>query len=78
MTAIVYDEFMDANGWPITQGEDLGMFFSEDFYRRNEAVEPVNYSFFTAMRIIGLGLALGLMLAGIAQLFSLLLRGRND
>jgi len=78
MTAIVYENYMDEDGWPITQGEDLGMFFSADFYRRDETVEPASYSIFTAVRIIGLGLALGLMLAGIAQLFSLLLRGRND
>lgn len=77
MTAIVYEEFIDEQGWPITQGEDLGMFFSKAFYQRGDAVEGEQYSLFTYLRIIGLGLALGLMLAGVTQLFSQLLRGRN-
>ncbi len=78
MTAIVYDDYIDENGWPITQGENLAMFFSEAFYQRDDRLVDEPYTLFSYLRIVGLGLALGLMLAGITQILSQLLRGRND
>ncbi len=77
MTAIVYDEFMDENGWPITQGENMAMFFSESFYRRDEFAAEQSYTLFSYLRIVAFGLALGLMLAGLTQLMLQILRGRN-
>ena len=78
MTAIVYENYIDANGWPITQGEDMQMFFSESFYQRNDEPRNESYSFLNYVRIVAFGLALGLMLAGVAQLLSQLVRGRNE
>lgn len=78
MTAIVYENYIDANGWPITQGEDMQMFFSESFYQRNDEPRNESYSFLSYVRIVAFGLALGLMLAGVAQLLSQLVRGRNE
>lgn len=67
MAAIVYRDFLDANGWPITQGEDMNMFFDPAFYRRQEVMvaeaDEFTVSFF--LRIIGFGLALGMVLAAL-------------
>jgi len=34
VSAIAYDSFLDANGWPVTHGIDWRPFFSPDYYRR--------------------------------------------
>lgn len=71
MAAIVYREFLDADGWPITQGEDMRMFFDPAFYQRKEVSPPgseFTVPFF--LRIIGFGLALGLVLATLLRLGS--------
>ncbi len=69
VSAIVYEEFLQPNGWPITYGEDLNMFFNADFYRR-EAVTPrmqsLRFSF--VLRLLALGLSLGAVFACLLQL----------
>tara|TARA_R110001606_G_scaffold26810_4_gene86478 strand:+ start:1357 stop:2874 length:1518 start_codon:yes stop_codon:yes gene_type:complete len=81
MSAIVYRDFIDENGWPITRGEDLGMFFAPEFYRRDlrfgELEPSVTWSFLLLLRLIGFALALGLVLASIAQILIPLVRGRR-
>ncbi|MGH8465443.1 MAG: multicopper oxidase domain-containing protein, partial [Pseudomonas sp.] len=69
MAAIVYRDFLDADGWPVTQGEDMNMFFDPAFYQRPEVVameSAFTVAFF--LRIIGFGLALGLVLAALLRL----------
>ena len=34
ISAIAYESFLDAKGWPVTQGIDWRPFFSPDYYRR--------------------------------------------
>ena len=78
MAAIVYREFLGADGWPITQGEDMNMFFAPAFYQRAEL--PTTDGEFTVsffLRIIGFGLALGLVLAALLRLGGGIERGRE-
>ena len=81
MSAIVYRDFIDENGWPITRGEDLGMFFAPEFYRRDlrfGELEPSSaWSLFLLLRLLGFALALGLVLASIVQILIPLVRGRR-
>src|SRR5690606_3477527 len=71
MAAIVYREFLDADGWPSTQGEDMRMFFDPAFYQRKDVSPPgseLTVPFF--LRIVGFGLALGLVMATLLRLGS--------
>ena len=70
MNAIVYREYLAENGWPITQGEDMGMFFDPAYYRR-EAFAAASEGSMSAgffLRLLGLGFALALMLTGLLAL----------
>ena len=72
VSAIVYEEFMNPNGWPITYGEDLNMFFNPDFYRRDivnaQGLQNLNWGF--SLRLLALGLALGVALICLLQLLA--------
>ena len=70
MNAIVYREYLADNGWPITQGEDMGMFFDPAYYRRDAlaAVSAGDMSAGFFLRLLGLGFALALMLSGLLAL----------
>ncbi|MDP1930076.1 MAG: multicopper oxidase domain-containing protein [Gammaproteobacteria bacterium] len=71
MNAIVYREYLDDNGWPISQGEDMSMFFNPAFYRRDDAMVMSGETQFTAgfmLRVIAFSLALGLALASLVRL----------
>lgn len=81
MSAIVYREFLDDNGWPIARGEDMSMFFAPEFYNRDLRFgddEPNSaWSVLLLLRVLGFAIALGLVLASIVQLSSRLIRGRR-
>ncbi|MCB1665564.1 MAG: multicopper oxidase domain-containing protein [Pseudomonadales bacterium] len=70
MSAIVYRDYLAENGWPITQGEDMGMFFDPAFYRRgdrdSEPAVEMNAAFF--LRLLALGFAVALLLTGFVSL----------
>ena len=70
MNAIVYREYLAENGWPITQGEDMGMFFDPAYYRRESfttaSAGDMSAGFF--FFLLGLGFALALMLTGLLAL----------
>lgn len=70
MSAIVYREFLDDDGWPITQGEDMAMFFDPAFYRRDDALDSTRLalSAWLIVRLLGLGLALALLLSAVVVL----------
>jgi FtsP/CotA-like multicopper oxidase with cupredoxin domain len=80
MNAIVYREYLAPNGWPVTQGEDMGMFFNPEFYRRSNldaaGASIGSYSTGMMLRLIGLGLALGVVLAACLQLLQALMLRR--
>ncbi len=80
MDAIVYRDFIDADGWPITQGEDMNMFFNADFYRRDDLpqVDVVGEKpFWFLLRLLALGLTLGLVFASLITLLRRLVEGRR-
>lgn len=81
MSAIVYADFLDADGWPMTRGEDLGMFFSPEFYRRDlrfgETDQSFDWSLVLLLRVLGFALSLGLVLASAVMLLNPLVRGRR-
>ena len=35
ISAIVYDEFLDIDGWPISKGMNLNQYFSADYYNKD-------------------------------------------
>lgn len=81
MSAIVYRDFLDQNGWPITRGEDMKMFFAPEFYRRDlrfgEDEQLSKWSALLVLRLLGLALAFGLVLASAMQLLMPVVRGRR-
>lgn len=80
MDAIVYRDFIDASGWPITQGEDMSMFFDANFYRRDGGEEPdvvAEKPLWFVLRLLALGLAVGLVFASLLTLLRRLVEGRR-
>jgi len=90
ISAIVYEDYLQDNGWPITSGVDWAPYFTEAYYRKERPVwESYAPGLFSdtgvdtgfAFRLIGLGLAIGVI---TALLFGPLLRsqfgarGRSD
>lgn len=78
ISAIVYGEYMDANGWPMTQGVSWDAYFTEAYYRREvpvwEAYAPglfsdvgVDWTHF--LRLLILALAAGSLLAFLINAF---------
>jgi plastocyanin len=67
MTAIVYEDFISQEGWPITQGEDFGQYFNPEFYRRDEASEAaiIRWKFLLRIGVVGAGFAI--FMAGISR-----------
>ncbi|OGT70323.1 MAG: hypothetical protein A3H44_01435 [Gammaproteobacteria bacterium RIFCSPLOWO2_02_FULL_57_10] len=85
MNAIVYREFLQPDGWPISQGEDMNMFFNPEFYRRADDMAGASASGaeteFTAwfmLRVMGFGLALGLALASLVKLMFPVVRSADE
>lgn len=72
ISAIVYDDFIDENGWPKTQGVSLRPYFTEAYYRKDRPVwlaylpkllteagdDPI-----LMLRLFGLALFLGVFLS---------------
>ncbi len=81
MSAIVYRDFLDENGWPISRGEDLAMFFTPDFYDREKRFQESDlassWTPVLLLRLLGFSLALGLMLASLLQLLKPWVRGKQ-
>ena len=76
ISAISYAGYLDANGWPKTQGVDLSAYFSAAYYRREipvwERYAPGLFSdpagdFRLAWRLTGLLAAAGLLLYGLLR-----------
>ena len=74
ISAIVYDEFLDEEGWPKTQGVSLAPYFTAAYYRKEvpiwQAYAPGLFSdprsdSLLMLRLLGLALGLG-MLVGLA------------
>ncbi len=72
INAIVYEEYLQENGWPRTQGVDLSRFFTEAYYRKEVPVwdnlatgtfSDVESDLWMLIRLLGLGLSLGVMVA---------------
>lgn len=67
MSAIVYEEFISPEGWPITQGEDFGQYFNPQFYQRDEIGNVAITLWELLIRVGIMGAALALVLAGIMR-----------
>ena len=72
ISAIVYEDYLQENGWPRTQGMDLNRFFTEAYYRKEIPVwdnlasgkfSDVESDLWMLIRLLGLGLSLGVMVA---------------
>ncbi len=84
ISAIVYEQYLQENGWPKTQGVSWDAYFTEAYYRKEipvwEAYAPglfsdVGLDWLMMLRILGLATALGMMVAVLwSSLFS---RGRQ-
>lgn len=65
VSAIVYEDFLQPNGWPRTQGEEWGKFFSPQYYQRDDSektrpgVTDNIESYPLILRLLVVGLALG-------------------
>ncbi len=70
MGAIVYRDYLGDNGWPLTQGEDMAMFFTPEFYQREEgeATPLAVLSVGWLMRLLAFGFALSMSVTGAWQL----------
>ncbi|MDT8428725.1 MAG: multicopper oxidase domain-containing protein [Pseudomonadales bacterium] len=72
VSAIVYEEYLGDNGWPITYGEALGKFFDASFYTRAPEVEASwQLTPWLLIRLALLMLTLGLALACLLRLVML-------
>ena len=72
ISAIVYEDYLQENGWPRTQGVDLNRFFTEAYYRKEVPVwdslakgtfSDMGTDLWMLIRLLGLGLSLGVMVA---------------
>ena len=72
VSAIVYEDYLQQNGWPKTQGMDLNRFFSEAYYRKeipvwnnlaNGKLADVKTDVWMLIRLLGLALSVGLFIA---------------
>ena len=72
ISAIVYESYLQENGWPRTQGVDLNQFFTEAYYRKETPVwssfagdlfSGTRTDFWMLMRLLGLGVSLGVIVA---------------
>ena len=72
ISAIVYEQFLDKTGWPKTAGVSWDQYFTEAYYRKEipvwEQYAPGLFSdagtdWLMMLRILGLALALGMVLA---------------
>ncbi|MFT5133749.1 MAG: hypothetical protein ACI9SC_002222 [Gammaproteobacteria bacterium] len=80
VSAIVYEDYLQENGWPRTQGMDLKQFFTEAYYRKETPVwgslsegtfSDAKSDPMMLMRLLGLGLSLGVLVAmAINAIFS--------
>jgi len=78
ISAIVYEEYLQEDGWPKTQGVDLKQFFTKAYYRKEvpvwESLSQGTFSdpqidFWLVLRFIGLALSLAIMLALLIRAF---------
>ncbi|MDX1491089.1 MAG: multicopper oxidase domain-containing protein [Pseudohongiellaceae bacterium] len=67
MTAIVYDDYLRDDGWPITQGKDFGQFFDPRFYQRIDSGKAQALSWLLLLRLMLMGGAFGLIIKGAAH-----------
>jgi len=78
--AIVYRQFLGNDGWPQTTGEDLTGYFQPDYYQRLDPVSnndgPMSAALF--LRLIGLGIAIGALAAGLFSIYRVLFAGNQS
>ncbi|MEE8342470.1 MAG: multicopper oxidase domain-containing protein, partial [Gammaproteobacteria bacterium] len=72
ISAIVYESYLDENGWPKTQGVDFNQFFTAAYYRKEipiwdsyagELFSEAGIDFWMLMRLLGFGISLGIVVA---------------
>ncbi len=82
ISAIVYESYLQENGWPKLQGVDFNQFFTAAYYRKElpiwesyagELFSDVDIDFWMLMRLLGLAASLGITVALI--IYSLRSRG---
>jgi hypothetical protein len=84
ISAIVYAQYLDESGWPLTRGVAFDQYFTAAFYRKEipvwESYAPglfsdTGFDWLMLLRVLGLALASGIMLAlAVSALFR---RGRS-
>ncbi|MEX0617459.1 MAG: multicopper oxidase domain-containing protein [Pseudohongiellaceae bacterium] len=74
--AIVYEEFLDESGWPTMYGEDWSQFFNPGYYRRPVPGGGEVISSGMLLRLIALGMALGVAAASLTTLFRVAFKNR--
>ncbi len=75
--AIVYRDFLGADGWPQTIGEDLAPYFRANYYRRSDPAQRNSGAMTAALflRLIGLGIAIGALVASLIAMYRALFDG---
>ncbi len=72
ISAIVYESYLQENGWPRTRGVDLKQFFTEAYYQKETPVwssfagdlfSDAGTDFWILLRLLGLGASLGVIVA---------------
>lgn len=70
ISAIVYEEYLQKNGWPKTQGVDVNQYFTEAYYRKQtpvwssfagELFSGPGTDYWMLFRLLGLAVSLGVM-----------------
>jgi hypothetical protein len=79
ISAIAYESFLDANGWPITHGIDWRPFFSPEYYRRNipvwvtyddmKMIGEAGTATFSVRRLAAAGFLAGIGFVALVSLF---------
>jgi hypothetical protein len=84
ISAIVYEQYLREDGWPNTRGVSWDAYFTEAYYRKEIPVweqyapglfSDTGFDWFMVLRVLGLALSLGTMLAVIS--IGILKRGRS-
>ena len=79
INAIVYEEYLQDNGWPETQGVDYEPYFTEAYYRKEirvwrayagELFSPAGTDYWMLVRLLGLALSLGVLVVLVFSRFT--------
>jgi hypothetical protein len=86
ISAIVYSQYLDNNGWPQTRGVSWKKYFTSAYYRKEipiwESYAPGLFSdtgtdWVMLLRVLGLALAIGIMAGWLLRSMSVLRRDRR-